>query len=172
MLRKLLWGLVSLVFLAGVAHAANTNLVQRDDGRTLFADGDGNTVPAGDPGLSVFLEDVSTASTTYVVAHKAGRVTKIYSVLHGAITTTDAQIIASIISGGSATTIGATVTSLTITAVGSAAGDVDSFAPDIGTNTDDGTVRTNAVTIGDVIAIHTDGASLTDIDVTITVVIE
>lgn len=161
MLKKLLSALALVGLLAGVAFAANVNLLQKQDGRTVWIDPDGNTYPAGSAGFPVLLENISSASTTYLVTHKGGTITKIYSVVHGAVTTGDAVLDASILSSGAWAQIGSSTTTLTISAT-SAPGDVDSMEPD----------ATNLIAAGEVIGIHTDGGSTNDIDATIVVVIE
>lgn len=93
--------------------------------------------------LTAYLADVSTASSAWTVSPVAGKVTKIYSVLHGAITGADSTVTAKI--GGVAITDGA----LTIANAGSAAGDVDSATP----------TAANTVTAGQAIEFATDGGS-------------
>lgn len=103
--------------------------------------------------ITVELDDLSTASSTYVATPVAGTITKVYSVLHTAITTADATI--TVKPGGSAATGG----TITVTQSGSAAGDVDSCTPTAG----------NSVTAGGYLEIETDGASSTTARVTLTI---
>ncbi|WP_099071031.1 DUF2190 family protein [Nostoc linckia] len=102
------------------------------------------------------LADVSAPSTAYAVSPIAGKITRIYSVLGGAITTADSTVLAKIngtnITGGS----------LTITAAGSAAGDVDIATP----------TALNTVAAGDVITFVSDGASSTTAPITFVALIE
>jgi len=73
--------------------------------------------------LNVNVATLVGTGVTRVVAPKAGTITKIYSVISGALGTGDATLTASI--GGAAVTGGV----VTITQSGSAAGDVDSATP-------------------------------------------
>ena len=92
--------------------------------------------------LTAVIADVSTPETVYVAIPVTGTIVSIYSVLEGAIATSDATITV-------ATATPATIGALTITASGSAAGDVDS-------NT---SLSNASVTAGDYITVATDGAS-------------
>ncbi len=143
---------------------AGSNIKQKDTGATVWEDHDGNQVPVGNPGLTVLLENVSTASTAYVVSHKAGKITKVYSVLFGAITTANAILDIWIANSTTPTLFDLVTlsTPMTLAWSGSAAGDIDTAAP----------TGANTVTQGQAIAIHTDGGSTDDIDAVITIVIE
>lgn len=155
---------------------AGSNIKQKDTGATVWENADGDQLPVGDTGITVLLEDVSSASTAYVLTTRAGNIVKIWTVLHTAITTADAvldfgrvespggvyQSISSS-SVGNAPTEGGIVT---ITGIGSAAGDVDSVTFTVGTD------PRIAVSAGQSIWIHTDGASTTDADATIFIFIE
>lgn len=99
--------------------------------------------------------DVSTAGQIYIPVPDGGRIIKIMSALGGTIATADADLTAKI--GGTAVTGGV----ITITASGSAAGDVDSVEP----------TAANTVVEGDAIEIETDGASTNTIAAGITIVI-
>lgn len=92
--------------------------------------------------ISTHLDDISTASTAYVVAPFAGTITKIYTIIDGTTATADAVLTAKI--GAAAITNGV----VTI-ANGSGAGDVDSATP----------TAANTVAVGDNINIATDGGS-------------
>lgn len=105
--------------------------------------------------LTVELDTVSAASTAYVVAPFAGTITKIYSVIHGAIATANATLTCDIDS------VAITGGSITITQSGSSAGDMD-----VATPTDN-----NTVTAGSVISVETDGASTNSTRATITFLI-
>lgn len=73
--------------------------------------------------LTLDIADLSAEATYYVVAPHAGTISKIYSVIDGAVGTADATITCNI--GATPITDGA----ITITQSGSAAGDVDSATP-------------------------------------------
>ena len=106
--------------------------------------------------LNVGLPDVSAPASHWVIAPFAGVITKLYTVLEGPITLVNAGITLKI--------AGVTVTNsaLTITAVGSAAGDVDSSTPSA--------LRT--VTAGQAIEIVLDGASSTSAKANAVIVID
>ena len=101
------------------------------------------------------IDDISTASTAYVVAPTTGRIVKIYSVIHGAIGTADADLTPEI--GGTAITGGL----ITVAFTSSAAGDVDSSTP----------TCANVCQEGDAIGVATDGASTNTVRCTVTFVI-
>lgn len=90
-------------------------------------------------------DDLDTTSAHYIVSPVAGMITKIWSVLDGAIATADTVLTASI--GGVNLTNG----TITIAYSGSAAGDVDSCTP----------TANNAVSAGTAIKIVSDGATTT-----------
>ena len=106
--------------------------------------------------VQVELDDISTASSAYVVCPFAGTVTKIHSVLHSAITVADSALTTAI--NGTAITNGNWVVAFTA----SAAGDVDSATP----------TAANTVAIGDALRVTTDGASTTAARLTITFTIK
>lgn len=106
--------------------------------------GSGNwTAPVRYYTLTVELDDISTASSAYTAVPFAGTITKIYTVIHAAITTADETITTKI--NGTDITDG----SITITQSGSAAGDVDSTTPS----------AANTVAAGDYVEIATAGSS-------------
>lgn len=105
--------------------------------------------------LTVKIPDISTASSVWVVAPHAGDVSKIYSVIDGAITVGDAVLDPQI--GGVSITDGG----ITIANAGSAAGDVDSSTPS----------AANTVTAGQAIEIATDGGSTDAVAAVITLLI-
>src|SRR5579885_2599203 len=85
-----------------------------------------NLEPAAEMGevaLCIDIADLSADATYYMVCPYAGTITKIYSVIDGAVSTADATITAKI--GSTAITNGV----ITVTSSGSAAGDVDSCSP-------------------------------------------
>lgn len=102
--------------------------------------------------VTCHLADVSADSSTFVVSPIAGQVTKVWSVLHSAITVANAIVTAKI--GGVAMTNGA----LTITQAGSAAGDVDTATP----------TAANVVAAGGAIELDSDGGSTTTAAMTFT----
>ena len=103
--------------------------------------------------LLVDMTDISTASTVYLPSPVAGTITKIWTIINGAIATSDAVITSNI--GATPITNGA----VTVTQASSAAGDVDSATP----------TAANAVIAGDNINFTTDGASTNTVRVTIVV---
>jgi len=105
--------------------------------------------------LNVYIADLSAAASHYVVSPYTGDVVGIYSVINGSVdadTTLTAKI------GGAAITGGA----ITITALGSAAGDVDSATP----------TGNNSISAGSAIEIVCGGEGLTASSATVTLVIE
>lgn len=93
--------------------------------------------------LEGYIENISAASTVYVPVPFAGTVMKVVTVLEGAIGSSDATIT---VSNAAAASMGA----ITVTYIGSAAGDVDTLVPS--TN--------NTVAADSFITIATDGASV------------
>jgi len=93
--------------------------------------------------LTAEIADISTAGSYWIVVPVKGNITKIYSVIDGAITGADAvlsfEIAGTPITGGN----------ITIANVGSAAGVVDSSTPS----------AANAITAGAALELITDGAS-------------
>jgi len=105
--------------------------------------------------LNLHIADISTASSSWVVAPTAGNITKIYTIIDTAITTGDATITAKI------NTVLVTNSAITISQSGSAAGDVDSSSPS----------AARTVVAGDKIEILTDGGSTVASKAVVTVVI-
>lgn len=102
--------------------------------------------------LTYKFENISTASSQWIVCPLAGNIISIRTVLHGAITGGDAVLSFEI--AGTAVTDG----NITIAQSGSAAGDVDSSTPS----------SANTLTAGQAIEIISDGGSTNNVDVTIT----
>ena len=102
--------------------------------------------------LTTRIDDISTASSAWVVSPVAGTISKIYSVISGAITSGAAVLTAEI--GGTAVTNGV----LTVAVSGSAAGIIDSATPS----------AANTVTAGSAIEIATDGGSTNSVSAVIT----
>ena len=104
--------------------------------------------------LNVSLDDISTASSCYVVAPKAGTLTRIYSVIDGTIGTADAVITANV-NGGS------NVTQTLTIANGSNAGIKDDCTP----------ADNNTVAAGEFIQLTTNGASTNSVSAVFSLVI-
>lgn len=102
-----------------------------------------SAVDFGTRQLTVIMDDISTAGSAFTVSPYAGTISKIQSVIDGAIITADAGITTEI--GGAAITSGA----ITIANSGSAAGTVDSATP----------TAANTLAVGDALEVITDGAS-------------
>ena len=92
--------------------------------------------------LEGYLEDVSSVETVYVPIPFAGTVSKVLTVLEGAISSSNSTVTVK-------NSAGASMGTLTITASGSAAGDVDTLSP----------TSNNTVTADSFITIESDGAS-------------
>ena len=103
--------------------------------------------------ITTSIADISTAGQIYVVSPVAGTISKIYSVINGAIATANAVLTPKI--AGTAITDGA----ITVAFSGSAAGDVDSSTPS----------ALNTITAGAAIEIETDGASTNTVEVVLTI---
>jgi len=103
--------------------------------------------------LTASIQDISTAGQIYVVSPVAGTISKIYSVINGAIATANSILTPKI--AGTAITGGA----ITVAFSGSAAGDVDSSTPS----------AANEITAGAAIEIETDGASSNTVEVVLTI---
>jgi hypothetical protein len=82
--------------------------------------------------ITAEIEDVSTASSTFVAIPDGGKVVKILTALQGAISGADAAITFEI--GGTAMTNSA----ITVANSGSAAGDVDTSAPSAANRVEEG----------------------------------
>lgn len=105
--------------------------------------------------FSAVIADVSTAETVYIPMPYAGTVSKIITVLEGAITVADATITAK---NSAASSMG----TITVAYTSSAAGDVDTLAP--GSN--------NTVTDDDYITVETNGGSTTAQKLWVTVIVD
>lgn len=105
--------------------------------------------------LTTIIRDVSTAETVYVPTPYAGTITKVITVLEGAIGTADATITVKNAAGSSMGTI-------TVATAGSAAGDIDTLVPS----------SNNTVAADSFISIETDGASTTANRLFITVILK
>jgi|TARA_R110000787_G_scaffold227545_2_gene335216 hypothetical protein len=101
-------------------------------------------------------ENISTASSQFFVPGLAGDITKIYTVIDGAIATANCGITFEI--GGTLVTSGA----ITITQSGSAAGNVDSSTPS----------GANTLTAGQALEVISSGASTNDVDMKVTILMD
>lgn len=104
--------------------------------------------------ITTHIADIGSTTPARVVVPFAGTLTDVYSVIDGAVSTTDAVITVAI--DGVSTTPG----TFTIAFTGSAAGDVDSLAVTNG----------NTVVAGDVISLTSDGAPANSVRADITLV--
>lgn len=104
---------------------------------------------------TVFISDVSTAETIYVPIIADGTVTKVVTVLGGAITVADATIDVKNSSGSSMGTI-------TVAFTSSGAGDIDTLEP----------ASNNTVTEESFITVETDGGSTDAQTLGVSVVVE
>ena len=148
--------LAALVLVPSLAFAG-FNIRQSDDGTTDWVNGDGETVPVGRD-LVVLLENVSTASTTFIVSPVAGEISEIEAVLHGAIATHDISLEVSVASAGATAFTPYATDTVNISNASSAAGDVDTLS-----------LTGQTVEDGGVIAITTSGYSTNDVDATIVI---
>ena len=106
--------------------------------------------------LTARLPDISTASSAaFVVSPVAGTLSKVYTVIHGAITVADATLTANVNGGTDVTN------TITVAYSGSAAGVVDSCTP--GDN--------NTVAAGNYIKLTSDGGSTDACEATVSFVI-
>ena len=103
--------------------------------------------------LTTQIEDISTPGQTYVVSPVSGTITKIYSVLNGAITTANAILTPKINEAA------ITNASITIAHAGSIAGEIDFSIP----------TALNTVETGQAIEIETDGGSNGSVKTIITI---
>lgn len=103
--------------------------------------------------LTVDMTDISTPSTVYLPSPVAGTITKITTIINGAIATANSIITSKI--GATAITNGA----ITVAYSGSAAGHIDSATP----------TALNTVVVGSNINFTTDGASSNVVRTTIVV---
>jgi hypothetical protein len=145
------------------ASISNANLHEPKDVSTAsaeqvyVADGIGSgTWTTREVILNTIIDDISTASSAWVVCPVAGNITKVQSVIDTAITTADATLTTKI--GG----VNVTGGGLTVSFTGAAAGDVDSTSP----------TALNAVSANQAIEIATDGGSTTASKAVITFTIE
>lgn len=155
--------LAALVW-SGTAYAG-ANLIQQDDGTTVWRNADSEDWPVGDPGLTVTIEDISSAATDYVFSHRPGLLTKIYVVPSGAFDANSNESTLDFgvdLDGDGNFTDGVFGAAHTLTVATGTAG--------VGSTL---TITTGyTVGQGDVISIHTDGGSTGATAGTVTIVIE
>lgn len=106
--------------------------------------------------IVVSIPDISTADEVYFTPGFAGKIRRIYSCIDGTIATGDADLTCKI--GTTAVTGGL----ITVTASGSASGDIDSVFP----------TALNSFSATDFIEMETDGASTNTVKVTVTFELE
>lgn len=125
----------------GVAAAVADQLYIADGAASgTWTDADNNIYLFGT------IDDVSTAASFWIPSPCTGTISKIHSIINGAIAVADAVLTFEI--GGVLITDGSS-NNLTITQSGSAAGDVDTMTP----------TGANTLAIGDKIELITDGGS-------------
>jgi len=146
---RLFLSLIAAAFLFGSVAEAGSNIKQKGSGATVWQDNNGNEVPVGDSGLTVTLDAVSTAGTTYVVSHKAGKIVKIYAVEQGTYTA-QSDVFALTFAIGSDGQFAPISAGATLTMSATSGGTVDSISPS------DSAVDVSA---GEAIAIISDGGS-------------
>lgn len=165
-MRKLMAVMLLLLSSAiAMPSLAGWNVRQNGDGSTSWVDGDGDAVAVGDSGLVVEIDDLSTESTAYVISHKSGKIKKAYVVIHNAFNSGSNAPVLDIWTQSTVTpnvmtqvSVGATMTPATGTT---------------GSNTSVSPADSNAdVSQGQVIAIHTNGASTGAVRGTITIYVE
>jgi hypothetical protein len=105
--------------------------------------------------FTVYFSDLSSAENIYCPIPFGGTVSRVTSVLEGSIAGGDVTVT---VKDSSAASMG----TLTVTQVGSAAGDVDSLDP----------TTNNTVADNDYILIQTDGGASTHVDFMVSVVVE
>lgn len=137
--------------MASIQHSALTDpnihepkgITTASAGQIYVADGSssGDWTAIQDTYTAV-ISDVSTASTVHVPVHSACTVTKIVTVLSGAIDIADAVITAKNAAGTSMGTI-------TVAFTGSAAGDIDTLSP----------ASNNSIAANSFLTVETNGAS-------------
>jgi len=136
--------------------SANTVCIADGAGATSFAKVGPSNIQAVNNVNKIYLTatfvDISTASSQYIVCPLAGVISKIYSVIDGAITTANCGLSFEIAN------VAVTNGNITITQSGSAAGDVDSSTP----------TAARTLTAGQAIEMISDGASNTTVNAKIT----
>ena len=185
-MKKILGTFTVLLLVVGVAYQAyaSWNIRQNDDGTAAWVNRDGDAYPIGRTYLTVNLENLGTASTTYVSVPFAGSIFQVDSVVHGLVTTTTETLTVSIMSQVSPGRDFIKITTNDTITVASniqdhtgrnslgGAGDRDTSGEMAGRSTDwsDANEQTSGppnVPAGGTIAISTAGDSGADVDATI-----
>ena len=112
--------------------------------------------PLSESAVSAYLADLSTASSTFIPSPWRGRIARVYSMIHAAITSADA-VWTMEINGNAVTGV-----SVTVANASSAPGDMDTAIP----------TGANYVNEGDAIEFISNGASSTTSPTTFVAVIE
>ena len=143
--------------MANVQHSALTGsdlhepkgVASATAGKVYISDGSGSGAwtSAGEI-ITGYIDDVSTAEVVHVPMPFAGTISKVITVLEGAITSADATIT---VKNASAASMGTLVIDYDKAPSGSAAGDVNTLAPS----------SNNTVTANTFITVETDGNSHT-----------
>jgi len=99
-MKKILSTVAALLVMTGVVGLAwgGWNIKQNDDGSTSWVNVDGDAYPVARAYLTVNLENLGTASTTYVSVPYAGSIFQVDSVVHGDVTTASETLTVSIMS--------------------------------------------------------------------------
>lgn len=105
--------------------------------------------------LTAYIEDVSAVETVHIPIPFAGSISKVVTVLEGAIGSADATVT---VKNAAAASMG----TLTIAHTGSAAGDVDTLSP----------TSNNTVTADSFMTVSSDGASTTQAKLRFTIVLD
>lgn len=170
-MKKLLAAI--LIALFAMPALAGQNVRQNDDGGAVWVDGDGNTVPVGDTGIVIYIDDFGQATTQWVVTHKQGKVKKVYAIVNSGFTGDTeldfglrpsgiAEEFNSVISPGNAA--GVLGVTLGLTASGADGGETFTLDLSDGTNT--------SVTPGYGIYIHSNGGASTPVSGAVVIIVE
>jgi len=185
-MKKILSTVAALLVMTGVVGIAwgGWNIKQNDDGSTSWVNVDGDAYPVVRAYLTVNLENLGTASTTYVSVPYAGSIFQVDSVVHGDVKTASETLTISIMSEVSpgrdfmaiSTNNTITIASANVDTTGTyllgGAGDRDSSGEMAGRASDHSTTSEQLsgapnVSAGGTIAISTKGDSGADVDATI-----
>lgn len=101
------------------------------------------------------IEDISVAGNHYIPIPKAGTVINVVSIIEGALTTADLVLT---VYNSAAASMG----TITVTQIGSAAGDVDALAP----------ASNNTVTLNDYVRVNANGGPASHVATAVTVLVE
>ncbi len=151
------------VLLLSLPAYAGWDLRQDENGGTYWVDrDDGYEAHVSEGRVTLTITDISTAASDFVVMPVKGTIEKIYSVIHGNITSAGAAKLTFYYGDGlgAFVEVSNTTSPLTI-AASSTAGTVDTFTP----TTD------NVVAKGGVLNVRTDGGSTGTVEGTVTIII-